>query len=69
MDALISLLVFVLVFGLVSYLIFWAMGYLGVPEPIRKVVTVIVVVIGLILLLSNIPGVGTAHHGWHWPWS
>lgn len=64
METLVSLLIFVLVFGLIAYLIFWAMGYLGVPEPIRKVVTVIVVVVGILLLLSHLPGVGWGHY---WP--
>ncbi len=66
MDAMISLLVFVLVFGLVAYLIFWAMGYLGAPEPIRKVVTVVVVIIGLLVLIGYLPGLGS--HGFHWPY-
>lgn len=58
----ISLLITALVFALICYLIFWAMGYLGAPEPIRKVVTVIVVVIACIWLLSNfLPLVGI-----HW---
>jgi hypothetical protein len=48
-----SLLVSLLVFALVCYLIFWILGYLGAPEPIRKVVTVIVVVIAVIWLLTN----------------
>lgn len=70
METLISLLIFVLVFGLVAYLIFWFMGYLNVPEPIRKVVTVVVIIIGIIMLLGYLPGiVGPEHHSWHLPWS
>lgn len=62
--SLVSLLIFVLVAGLVIYLIFWAMNYLGMPDPIKKVVTVIVVIIAVVWLLSNfLPG-ATA---WHWP--
>ena len=61
--SLISLLIFVLVAGLIIYLIFWAMSYLGLPEPIRKVVVVIVVLIAVVWLLSNfLPGAT----GWHW---
>lgn len=61
----VSLLISALVFALVCYLIFWAMTYLGVPEPIRKVVTVIVVIIACVWLLGNfLPGAGT--HGWPW---
>lgn len=55
----ISLLIYALVFALVCYIIFWVMGYLGVPEPIRKVVTVIIVLIAVIWLLSNfLPAAG-----------
>ena len=39
----ISLLITVLVFALVCYVLFWIMGYLNVPEPIRKVATVVLV--------------------------
>jgi len=60
----ISLLITVVVFALICYLIFWAMGYLGVPEPIRKVVTVVVVLIAVVWILSNfLPGTA----GLHWP--
>ena len=57
----ISLLVTLVVFALIAYLIFWAMGYLGVPEPIRKVVTVIIVLIAVIWLLTAfLPLVGVS---------
>ena len=55
----ISLLITVVVFALVCYLIFWIMGYLGVPEPIRKVVVVVVVLIAVIWILTNfLPSAG-----------
>ena len=50
----IGLLIWVLVFGLICYLIFWFMGYLGAPEPIRKVVTVIIVIIAILYLIGYI---------------
>lgn len=60
----IGLLITLIVFALVCYLIFWTMGYLGVPEPIRKVVTVVIVLIACIWLLTNfLPGSA----GLHWP--
>ena len=59
----ISLLITVLVFALVCYVLFWIMGYLNVPEPIRKVATVVLVVIAVIWILTNfLPGAGA----WHW---
>lgn len=55
----ISLLITVAVFALVAYVIFWIIGYLGVPEPIRKVIVVIMVLIAVIWILSNfLPGTG-----------
>jgi len=62
----ISLLITVVVFALICYLIFWAMGYLGVPEPIRKVVTVVIVLIAVIWILTNFLPTGgmTPHRLW-----
>jgi len=59
-----SLLVTLVVFALICYLIFWAMGYLGAPEPIRKVVTVIVVLIAVIWLLTNFLPIAGGHPLW-----
>jgi hypothetical protein len=56
---LIGLLVTVAVFALVCYVIFWLIGYLGVPEPIRKVIVVVMVLIAVIWILANfLPGTG-----------
>lgn len=55
--SLIALLITVVVFSLICYLIFWVMGYLGVPEPIRKVAVVVIVLIAVIWILNNfLPG-------------
>jgi len=58
----ISLLVTLVIFALICYLLFWAMGYLGVPEPIRKVVTVIIVLIAVIWLLTNFLPLASGGH-------
>lgn len=64
----IGLLITLVIFALVCYLIFWIMGYLGVPEPIRKVVTVIIVLIAVVWLLNNfLPySLGPVHHRGLW---
>lgn len=55
----VGLLIWILIFGLLCYLIFWTMSYLGVPDPIRKVVTVIIVIIAILYLLGYVlPGTG-----------
>ncbi len=58
----IPLLITVVVFSLIAYLIFWVMGYLGVPEPIRKVAVVVLVLIAVIWILQNFLPV--AGHVW-----
>jgi len=58
----ISLLITMLVFGLICYLIFWVMGYLAVPDPIRKVVTVIVVVVAVLWLLQAFMPINAGLH-------
>jgi hypothetical protein len=61
--SLIGLLITVAVFALVCYVIFWLIGYLGVPEPVRKVVVVVIVLIAIVWILSNfLPGTG--HMTW-----
>ena len=58
----ISLLITVVVFALICYVLFWLLGYLAVPEPIRKVVVVVVVLIAVIWILSSLGGI-TGFHG------
>ncbi len=54
---LIGLLITVVVFAVICYLLFWVMGYLAVPEPIRKVAVVVIVLIAVIWILTNfLPG-------------
>lgn len=61
--SLIALLITVAVFALVFYVIFWLIGYLGIPEPVRKVVVVVLVLIAIIWILTNfLPGTG--HLAW-----
>lgn len=52
---LISLLIWLLVLCVVIYLLFFILGHLALPEPIR---TVIVVVVALILLLFLVNRLG-----------
>jgi len=60
---LVSLLITIAVFALVCYVIFWLIGYLGVPEPIRKVVVVVIVLIAVIWIIANfLPATGLGTH-------
>jgi hypothetical protein len=48
MSALLSLLITIIVVALICYIIFWALGQMTLPQPIR---TVIVVLVALILIV------------------
>jgi len=63
---LVSLLITLAIFALVCYVIFWLIGYLGVPEPIRKVVVVVIVLIAVIWILNNFLPIGTGPHRGLW---
>jgi len=49
---LLSLVVQVLVAGLILWLLFWLVNFVAPPEPFRKVITVILAVVGVIWLIN-----------------
>jgi hypothetical protein len=55
---LVNLLIFILIAGLICYLIRWALGYMAVPDPLQKVVWVIVIIVLLLGLLRMLGIVG-----------
>ena len=58
----ITLLFHVLIVLLILALIWWVLGMIGLPAPITKVATIILVIIGclyLILILAKMAGVST----------
>ncbi len=57
-GGLIGLLVTVIVVGLVCYLLWWLIGYIGLPEPFDKVARVIIALIAVVVLLDIVFGLG-----------
>ena len=54
-----QLLISLLVFLIIASVVWWAVGVLPLPRPIRPIVLVILVVVFLIVMLGYLPG---AHH-------
>lgn len=52
MGGLIPLLIELVVVGLVVYLLWWLIGYIGLPAPFDKVARVIVAVVAVIWLIN-----------------
>ena len=55
MEILISLLVFLVI----ASVVWWAVGMLPLPGPIRPIILVVLVIIFLIAMLNYLPG---SHH-------
>lgn len=53
----ILLLVWILVFAIISYIVFWTLNQLALPQPLRVVIIVAVVLIFLVLLLRQLGGI------------
>jgi uncharacterized membrane protein YhdT len=59
-QELLSVLLYLVVWGLVLYVLWWGIGRLGLPEPFSKVATVVLVVLTVVVLLNLLFGfVGT----------
>jgi hypothetical protein len=54
--SLIDLLIYLVLWGLVLYVLWWAIGKIGLPEPFGKIATVILVVITVLVLLGPLLG-------------
>ncbi len=53
-SGLISLLVWLLILALVIYVVFLVLGMLPLPEPAKRIVTVILAIIFLLVLLQHL---------------
>ena len=51
-----ELLVSLLVFLVIASVVWWAVGMLPLPAPIRPIVLVVIVLIFLVYLLGYLPG-------------
>lgn len=53
-GGLIQLLIWLLVLSLIIYVVFLVLGMIPLPEPARRIVTIILAVIFLLVLLSHL---------------
>lgn len=52
LGGLLPLLIHIVIMGLILWLIWWFIGYIGLPEPFNKVVKVIVGLVALVFLIN-----------------
>jgi len=53
MTGLVGLLISIIVICLIAYIVFWALGQIPLPDPIRTVVVVLVALILLVFIIQR----------------
>lgn len=64
-SAMLSLFITLVIGGLIFWLIWWFIGYAGIPEPFNKVARVLVALFALIFLINILLGF-TGHPLFRW---
>lgn len=64
-TAVVSAVIWVIVAGLIFWLLTWLVAYVGIPEPFNKVARVIIAVVAVLILINAILGL-TGHPLINW---
>lgn len=56
MDSLVSMVIYLIVVGLIFYLLWWIIGFCGIPEPFSKIAKVIVAVAAVLFCIQLLLG-------------
>ena len=60
LSSLVHILVWIIIVGCIFGLLWWLIGYIGLPEPFNKIARIAVAVIAVLLLINVLLGlVGT----------
>ncbi len=51
-EALISIVIYIIIIGAVCWLLWWLIGFIGVPEPFAKIARGIIAVVAVLFLIS-----------------
>lgn len=65
-SAVVSALIWIIVLGIVFWLLWWLVSYVGLPEPFNKVARVILAVAAVIVLINCLLSLA-GHPLVHWP--
>lgn len=64
-SALFTGLIFLVIAGLICWLLWWFISYIGLPEPFNKIARVLVALVAVVLLINFLLGlVGTPFIRW-----
>ena len=51
-DGLVEVIVYLVIVGLIFWVVWWFVGYVGVPEPFNKVIRVVMGLFALLIVIS-----------------
>ena len=57
-SGLVGLLITLVIAGLIFWLLWWFVGYIGLPEPFNKVARVIIALVAVVFLINLLMGLG-----------
>lgn len=49
---LVQAVVVLIVFGLIAWLLFWLIGYCGIPEPFNKVARIVLAILCVLVIIN-----------------
>jgi heme A synthase len=52
LSGVVSIILYILVAGLIFWLLYWLINYINPPEPFKKVATVVLVVLGVLIVIG-----------------
>jgi hypothetical protein len=52
LSALVTVVVYLIVAGLIFWLLWWLINYIAPPEPFRKVANVVLAILGVLIVCS-----------------
>jgi hypothetical protein len=57
-SELVNIIIYLLIVGGICWLLWWLVGYMGLPEPFNKVARVIIAVVAVLLCINLLLGLG-----------
>ncbi len=55
-STLVNLLVYLIIVGGICWLLFWLVGFIGLPEPFNKIARAIIAVVAVLFLINLLLG-------------
>jgi uncharacterized membrane protein len=60
LSGLVQVIIYLCVIGGVCWLLWWLIGYIGLPEPFNKIARAIVAIVAVLLLINMLLGFTTS---------